>query len=80
MVTIPLHQTLTLRFTLWGLPRNLAITLWTTLLALALGMQQLWVVPVGALLHLLCLRIAKHDPYMMEVCTNLLQQNGRLDP
>ncbi len=80
MVTVPLHQSLTTRFTMWGLPRNLAISLWTSILALALGMQQLWVVPVGFVFHFLLIRIAKKDPYMLEVLVNLLQQDSRLDP
>ncbi len=80
MVAIPLHQSLTHRFTMWGLPRTLGISLWTTILAMALGMQQLWVVPVGVLFHLLLLRISKKDPYMLEVFLNLLQQDERLNP
>ncbi len=80
MVTVPLHQTLTHRFTNWGLPRTLAISFWTGILALALGMQQLWVVPLGIALHCILIRLSKRDPYMLEVFLNLLQQGGRLDP
>lgn len=76
---VPLHRSLTQPILLVGLPRKLALLLWTTAGAFALGLHQLWVVPIGLLLHGIFAAMAKHDPYFFDVITRAVGQR-RLDP
>jgi len=76
---VPLHRSLTQPLMLIGLPRNLALLLWTTTSAFALGLHQLWVVPLAALLHGVFAALARRDPFFFEVLIRAVGQR-RLDP
>ncbi len=76
----PVYHSITERFFMWGLPRMLAVSLWTGVLAFTLGLRQLWILPVGVLLHRGALFLVRKDPYMLEVLLALLRQDRRLDP
>lgn len=76
---VPLHRSLTQPLMLVGLPRNLALLLWTTTSAFALGLHQLWVVPLAALLHGVFAALARRDPFFFEVLIRAVGQR-RLDP
>jgi type IV secretion system protein VirB3 len=76
---VPLHRSLTQPLMLVGLPRNLALLLWTTTSAFALGLHQLWVVPLAALLHGVFAALARRDPFFFDVMVRAVGQR-RLDP
>jgi len=76
---VPLHRSLTQPLMLVGLPRNLALLLWTTTSAFALGLHQLWVVPLAALLHGVFAALARRDPFFFDVVIRAIGQR-RLDP
>jgi type IV secretion system protein VirB3 len=75
----PLHRSLTQPLMLVGLPRNLALLLWTTTSAFALGLHQLWVVPLAALLHGVFAALTRRDPFFFDVLVRAVGQR-RLDP
>lgn len=76
---VPLHRSLTQPILLVGLPRRLALLLWTTIGAFALGLHQLWVAPIGLILHGLFAAMAKRDPHFFDVIIRAVGQR-RLDP
>ncbi len=80
MRTAPVHHSITERFFMWGLPRMFGIALWTGVLAFTLGLQQLWILPFGVILHRLAAFLVRKDPYMLEVLLTVLRQDRRLDP
>ena len=63
-----------------GLPRTVALVLWTTVSAFAFGLRQIWVLPIGLLFHLVCVAAAKSDPYIFEILALALKTQRRLDP
>lgn len=77
---IPLHRSLTEVILLGGLPRNVGLMLWTTSVALAFGMQQLWVLPVSIVLHLLLVALTRRDPFFFEVFIRALKSPKILYP
>jgi type IV secretory pathway TrbD component len=60
---VPIHRSLTQPIMVAGLPRNLGLLLWTTTAAFALGLHQVWVLPVSLVLHAVFGAAAKRDPY-----------------
>jgi type IV secretion system protein VirB3 len=76
---IPLHRSLTQPILMAGLPRNLALLLWTATAAFALGLHQLWVLPLAVLLHLVFAAMARRDPFFFDVIVRAVGQR-RLDP
>jgi len=76
---VPLHRSLTQPILLAGLPRRLALLLWTTAAAFALGLHQLWVAPIALVLHGIFAAMARRDPYFFDVITRAVGQR-RLDP
>jgi type IV secretion system protein VirB3 len=76
---VPLHRSLTQPILLAGLPRRLALLLWTTAGAFALGLHQVWVGAVGVILHGIFAAIARRDPHFFDVITRAVGQR-RLDP
>jgi type IV secretory pathway TrbD component len=77
---IPLHRSLTEVILLGGLPRNVALMLWTVSVSLAFGMQQLWVLPVSIVLHLLLVALTRRDPFFFEVFIRALKSSKILYP
>jgi type IV secretory pathway TrbD component len=77
---VPIHRSLTQPIMMAGLPRTLALLLWTTTAAVALGLHQLWVVPVSIALHGIFAAAAKRDPYFFDVFIRALSAGKRLDP
>jgi type IV secretory pathway TrbD component len=76
---VPIHRSLTQPLMLAGLPRNLALLLWTTTSAFVLGLHQLWVLPIAVLLHGLFAAMARRDPFFFDVVVRAVGQR-RLDP
>jgi type IV secretory pathway TrbD component len=76
---VPLHRSLTQPILVAGLPRNLGLLLWTATAAFALGLHQLWVLPIALLLHIAFAAMAKRDPFFFDVIVRAVGQR-RLDP
>ena len=76
---VPLHRSLTQPILIAGLPRNLGLLLWTTTAAVALGLHQLWVLPLAVVLHLVFAAMARRDPFFFDVIVRAVGQR-RLDP
>lgn len=77
---VPVHRSLTEVILLGGLPRTVAILLWTLAAAAGFGMQQLWVLPVAIVLHVILAMMAKRDPHFFDVFVRALKSPKRLDP
>ena len=76
---VPLHRSLVEPMLLAGLPRTVALVLWTTVGAFALGLHQIWVLPVGIVVHIAAAAATRADPYVLEIVLALKTQK-RLDP
>lgn len=77
---IPLHRSLTEVILLGGLPRNIGLLLWTASIALAFGMQQLWVLPLAVAMHFLLAALTRRDPFFFEVFIRALKSPKILYP
>lgn len=76
---VPLHRSLTQPIMVAGLPRNLGLLLWTVTAAFALGLHQIWVLPVALLLHVVFAAMARRDPHFFDVIVRAVGQR-RLEP
>jgi type IV secretion system protein VirB3 len=76
---VPLHRSLTQPILVAGLPRNLGLLLWTATAAFALGLHQLWVLPLALLLHVVFAAMARRDPFFFDVIVRAVGQR-RLEP
>jgi type IV secretion system protein VirB3 len=63
-----------------GLPRTVALVLWTTIGAFAFGLHQVWVLPIGIALHAAAAAATKADPYFFEIVLAAVKTQKRLDP
>jgi type IV secretion system protein VirB3 len=77
---VPLHRSLVEPVTVAGLPRKTAFALWTNVGAFALGGHQLWVLPVGIVLHIAAVAAVKGDPYFFDVFPRAVRTRHRLLP
>lgn len=77
---VPLHRSLVHPLMIAGLPRSAALTLWTGVAALLFGGHQLWILPVGLVLHVGAAAAAKHDPYIFDVFVRALKLRGKYLP
>jgi type IV secretory pathway TrbD component len=66
--------------TMMGLPRSVALTLWTAIASILFGAHQLWILPVGLVVHALCVAAAKVDPYIFDVFLLAVKTQRRLEP
>jgi type IV secretion system protein VirB3 len=77
---VPLHRSLVEPMLLAGLPRTVALVLWTSVGAFAFGLHQLWVLPIGIVLHLGAAAATKADPYFFDIVLVAVRTQARLDP
>jgi len=77
---VPLHRSLVEPMLLAGLPRTVALVLWTGAAAFAFGLHQIWVLPLGIVLHAVGAAATKADPYFFEILLAALRTQKRLDP
>jgi type IV secretory pathway TrbD component len=77
---VPLHRSLVAPMLLMGLPRTVALVLWTGVSAVAFGLRQAWVLPIGAALHALCAAAAKSDPHFFAIVVEAVKHGRRLEP
>lgn len=76
----PLHRSLVEPMLLGGLPRAVALVLWTLVSALAFGFRQTWVLPLGVVLHLIAAVVTRADPYFFEIVLLAIHLQKRLHP
>jgi type IV secretion system protein VirB3 len=76
---VPLHRSLTQPIMMAGLPRTLALLLWTAVAAFVLGLHQVWVLPLGGILHAIFAALARRDPFFFDVLVRAVGQR-RLKP
>ena len=77
---VPLHRSLVEPMLLAGLPRTVALVLWTGIGAFAFGLHQIWVLPLGIAAHLAAAAVTKADPYFFDVLLLAVKAQKRLDP
>lgn len=77
---VSLHRSLVEPILFAGLPRSVALMLWIAVLALAFGLRQLWVLPIGIVLHLICAGLTRTDPHFFEILIRAAKAQRRLDP
>lgn len=77
---VPLHRSLVEPMMLAGLPRTVAFVLWTMVAALAFGLRQIWVLPIGLVFHVVGVAAVKADPYIFDLLGLALRTQRRLDP
>jgi type IV secretion system protein VirB3 len=77
---VPLHRSLVEPMLLAGLPRTVALVLWTGVGAIAFGLHQLWVLPIGIVLHGAAAAVTKADPYFFDIVLLAVKAQRRLDP
>jgi len=64
---VPFQRSMTRPILLKGVPRKLAIANGTVTLAIGLGGQVWWYIPIGIGLHVLGMLAAKKDPWFFDV-------------
>jgi type IV secretion system protein VirB3 len=77
---VPLHRSLVEPMLLAGLPRTVALVLWTSVGAFAFGLHQIWTLPLGIVLHLGAAAATRADPYVLDIVLLALKTQKRLDP
>ena len=77
---VVVHRSLVEPITMMGLPRSVALTLWTGIASILFGAHQLWILPIGLVLHAVCVAAAKVDPYIFDVFILALKMQRRLEP
>jgi len=77
---VPLHRSLVEPMLLAGLPRTVALVLWTGVGAFALGLHQIWVLPLGIGVHAAAAAATRGDPYVLDIVALALGAQKRLDP
>ena len=70
---VPIHQSLTQIIMIGGVPREIAILNGTMTAALFLGLHSFIGLPLGLILHLVCVRLAKADPHFFYVYRRCLR-------
>lgn len=71
---IPIHRSLTQTILLGGVPREIAIINGTLMAVLILGLHSFSGFPVGIVIHLFCLALAKKDPQFFETFRRQVKQ------
>jgi type IV secretion system protein TrbD len=77
---VPLHRSIVEPMLLAGLPRTVALVLWTAVGAFAFGLHQIWVLPIGIALHVAAAAATKADPHFFDIVLLAVKTQKRLDP
>ena len=77
---VPLHRSIVEPMLLAGLPRTVALVLWTAVGAFSFGLHQLWVLPIGIVLHLGAAAATKADPHFFDIVLVAIKTQKRLEP
>jgi type IV secretion system protein VirB3 len=73
---VPIHHALTTPLLMAGVPREFGILNGTLTMAVGMGMHQLWVLPIGLVIHVLASIAATYDPQFFEVTMRHLKHKG----
>jgi type IV secretory pathway TrbD component len=76
---VPVHRSLTQPVLRAGLPSTLAILIWTLVAGSTFAYSQLWMVPVGAAVHVACAMLTRSDPYFFEILPQAIWGQNRLE-
>ena len=76
----PIHRSLTQVIMIGGVPREMALLNGTIIAALVLGMHSFLGIPVGIVLHLGALNLAKRDPQFFQVFKRQLKHKRFYEP
>lgn len=71
---VPVHRALSTPRLVAGIPRDVAVLLFTAAAALVFGLQSWWSIPIYAVLHIGCALATKYEPQWPEA----LRRNLRL--
>lgn len=71
---VPIHRSLTQVIMIAGAPREMTILNGTITAALVLGMHSPLGLPLGIVLHLAAVALAKHDPQFFETFRRQIKQ------
>lgn len=71
---VPVHRALSTPRLVAGIPRDIAVLLFTAAAALVFGLQSWWSIPIYAVLHIGCVIATKYEPQWPEA----LRRNLRL--
>lgn len=71
---VPVHRALSTPRLVAGIPRDVAVLLFTAAAALVFGLQSWWSIPIYAALHIGCVIATKYEPQWPEA----LRRNLRL--
>jgi len=63
-----------------GLPKRLALGLWTISVCIILGLHQVWFLPIALALHALCVALTRRDPHFFEVFFRAVRHQRTLLP
>lgn len=77
---VPFHQSITEVILMAGLPRTVALILWTGASSLAFGLRQLWILPIAVLLHVILSTCTRNDPHFFEIFIRAIKTPKRLYP
>ena len=73
---IPIHRSLTQPIMIGGVPREIAILNGTLSAALVLGLHSWLGVPLGIVLHVIAVNMAKKDPQCFGTFRRQIKQRG----
>lgn len=76
----PVHRSLTEAILLGGLPRTVAILLWTTAASIGFGLQQIWVLPIAIVAHIGLVFVTRKDPFFFDVFVQAIKAPKQLKP
>ena len=75
---IPIHRSLTEPIMLGGAPRTIAITNGIAVVAFVMGAQNLWVLPLGVVSHLILVALHRKDKQFLTVLKRNLSRSSHL--
>jgi type IV secretory pathway VirB3-like protein len=76
----PLHRALTEPLLTAGLPDNFAVSLWVAVAAFAIILHQVWALPIGVVVHLVCALVTRADTHFFLLVRPALLARRRLEP
>lgn len=70
---VPVHRALSTPRLVMGIPRDVAVLLFTAAAALVFGLQSLWSIPIYLALHVACVIATKYEPQWPEALRRTLR-------
>lgn len=75
-----IHKSLMEVKTIGGVERNLFILNQTFMLTFVMGLQMMFYIPIGVILHFILVRATKKDPFLRLIYLRYNRQGDRYDP